>query len=47
MNQKKLEDRISTLRDERTRNGWNEKDAIEHEYLIERLRIDFPKSKYL
>lgn len=47
MEQSELENRISLLRDKRNRDSWNEKDAVEHEYLMEKLRVNFPKSKYL
>lgn len=46
MEQTKLENKISLLRDNGAKNGWNEKDAYEHEYLMERLRTEFPNSKY-
>ena len=46
MLQIELENRISILRDERSRNGWNNKEATEHEYLVQKLRVNFPKSKY-
>ena len=46
MSQIELENKISLLRDERARNGWNNKEATEHEYLMEKLRVNFPKSKY-
>jgi len=42
-----LEDKISSLRDERAINGWNNKEATEHEYLMGKLRVNFPKSKYV
>lgn len=46
MNKKQLENKICLLRDERTRNGWNEAEANEHQKIMSELKKRFPESEY-
>ncbi|MCB0445937.1 MAG: hypothetical protein KDD03_00205 [Gelidibacter sp.] len=47
MTKQNLEYEISILRDIRAKEGWNQKEADRHQFLIDDLKQRFPDSKYV